>query len=42
MAFGSNPVDPFGWEGGDEDMMFAQDATLAGQFVKQWKLRAKA
>ena len=42
MVFGSNPVDLFGWEDGDEDMMFAQDATLAGQFVNQWKLRVKA
>ena len=42
MVFGSNPVDLFGWEDGDEDMMFAQDTTLAAQFVQQWKLRMKA
>ena len=42
MVFGSNPVDLFGWEGGGEDLMFAQDTSLAGQFVQQWKLRMKA
>ena len=42
MVFGSNPVDLFGWEGGDEDMLFAQDSSLAGQFVNQWKLRMRA
>ena len=42
MVSGSNPVDLFGCAGGDEDMMFAQDASLAGHFTQQWKLRAKA
>ena len=42
MVFGSNPVDLFGWEGGDEDMLFAQDTSLAGQFVNQRKLRMRA
>ena len=31
------------WLGGrDSDMMFAQDTSLASQFVNQWALRAKA
>ena len=42
MVFGSNPADLFGWEDGDEDLMFAQDTSLAGQFAPQWKLRLKA
>ena len=41
-AFGSNPVDFFGWEDGGDDLLFAQDASLAGQFVRQWKLRMQA
>ena len=32
----------FGWEDNDEDLMFAQDASVAGQFVQQWKLRMRA
>ena len=42
MVFGSNPADFFGWADGDEDVLFAQETPLAGQFVKQWKLRARA
>ena len=42
MVFGSNPADCFGWEDGDEDLLFAQDTSLAGQFVQQWKLRMRA
>ena len=42
MVFGSNPVDFCGWEDGDEDLLFAQDSSLAGQFVQQWKLRTRA
>ena len=30
MAFGSNPVDFFGWEDGDEDILFARDTSLSG------------
>ena len=33
MVFGSNPVDSFGWDDGDEDLLFARDSSLAGQFV---------
>ena len=42
MVFGSNPVDFFGSEDGDADLLFAQDASLEGQFVQQWKLRKRA
>ena len=42
MAFCSNPLDLFGWEDGEKDVIFAQDAYLAGQCVKKWKLRVKA
>ena len=41
MAFGSNPTELFGWEGTDEDLTFAQDASLTGQFAHQWKLRMR-
>ena len=41
VVFGSNPEDFFGWEDGDEDLLFAQDTSLAGQFVQQWKLRTR-
>ena len=33
MVFGSNPTDLFGWEDTDEELTFAQDMSLAGQFV---------
>ena len=33
IVFGPNPADFFGWEDGGEDLLFAQDASLAGQFV---------
>ena len=42
MVFGSNPADFFGWGNGDEDLLLAQDTSLAGQFVQQWKLRMRA
>ena len=42
MVFGSNPVDMFGWGCGGEDLTFAQDTFLAGQFVQQWRLRVTA
>ena len=35
-------MDLFGWEGADADLMFAQDTSLAGQFVQQRKLRMRA
>ena len=30
-VFGSNPADNFGWGDEDEDLPFAQDASLSGQ-----------
>ena len=42
MVFGSNPADLFGWGDSEEDLLFAQDTPLAGQFVNQWKLRMRA
>ena len=42
MVFGSNSVDSFGREDSDEDLMFAQGASLAGQFAQPWKLRMRA
>ena len=41
MVFGSNPVDFVGREHGDGDLLSAKDASLAGQFVQQWKLRMR-
>ena len=35
MVFGSNPADLFGWGDSEEDLLFAQDASSAGQFVNQ-------
>ena len=42
MVLGPNPTDLFGWEVSDEDLMFARDTSLAGQFVQQRKLRLRA
>ena len=42
LVFGSNPADNFGWGDEDEDLLFAQDTSLPGQFVAQWKLRMLA
>ena len=39
LVFGSNPADNFGWGDDDEDLLFAQDTSLSGQFVANWKLR---
>ncbi len=41
-VFGSNPADFSGWEDGDGDLLFAQDTSLAGQFVQQWRLQMRA
>ena len=37
-----NPVGLYGWEEKDEDLTLAQDTSLSGQFVQQWKLRMMA
>ena len=42
MVFVANHVDLFRWGDRDEDLAFAQDTSLSGQFAQQWKLRAMA
>ena len=37
MVSGSDPGDPKGGGDDDEDLLFAQDPSLSGQFVQQWK-----
>ena len=39
LVFGSNPVDLFGRDIEGEHLLFAQDTSLAGNLVQQWKLR---
>ena len=41
MVFGSYQMDLFGREDQHADLMFAQDTSLPGQFVQQWKLRMR-
>ena len=38
LVFGSNPADLFGWVYEDEDLPLAQDTSLSGQNVQQWRL----
>ena len=35
-------MDLYGWDDSEDDLLFAQDTSLAGQFVNQWKLRMRA
>ena len=35
-------MDLCGWEDKDEDLAFAQDTSLSGQFAQQWTLRMRA
>ena len=42
LVFGSNLMDVYGWDGSDEDLLFAQDTSISGQFVQQWQLRIRA
>ena len=42
MALGSKPPDFYGWGGDDGGHLSAQDTSLPGQFVQQWKLRVRA
>ena len=42
FVFGSNPADLYGWGDQEEDLLFAQDASVPGQFAQQWKLRMLA
>ena len=42
MGFGSNAANLYGLGDDAEDLLFAHDAPLSGQFAKQWKLRVMA
>ena len=42
LVFGSNPMDLYGWGDTDEDLLFARDTSISGQFVQQWQLRIRA
>ena len=42
LVFGSNPMDLYGWDDSDDDLLFAQDTSISGQFVHQWQLRIRA
>ena len=42
LVFGSNPMDLFGWDDSDEDLLFARDTSISGQVVQQWQLRIRA
>ena len=42
LVFGSNPMDLYGWGDSDDDLLFAQDTSISGQFVHQWQLRIRA
>ena len=42
LVFGANPVDLYGWDDSEDDLLFAQDTSVSGQFVQQWKLRMMA
>ena len=42
LVFGSNPMDLYGWDDSEDDLLFAQDASISGQFVQQWQLRIRA
>ena len=42
MVFGSNPVDPLEWEDREKDLLSAQDSSIPGRPVQQWKLRMMA
>ena len=39
MVLGSTPAELLEWEDMDEDLTFAQDTSVSGQFAQQWKLR---
>ena len=35
-------MDLYGWDDSDDDLLFAQDTSISGQFVQQWQLRIRA
>ena len=42
LVFRPYPADLYGWDYQDDDLLFAQDASVSGQFAQQWRLRAMA
>ena len=36
LVFGSDPMDLYGWDDSDDDLLFAHDTSISGQFVPQW------
>ena len=42
LVFGSDPVDLYGWDDREEDLLFAQDTSVSGQFAQEWELRRMA
>ena len=42
MVLGSNPVESYSWQDGVDDLQFAQEASISGNFAQQWKLRMVA
>ena len=38
MVFGSNPVNLFGCEGDNGELLFPKDTFLAGQIAQHWRL----
>ena len=42
MVFGSDAVDPSGWDGGNKDSLFAAETSPPGQLAQQWELRMLA
>ena len=42
LVFGSNPMDLYGWDDSEDDLLFAQDTSISGQFAQQWQLRIRA
>ena len=35
-------MDLYGWDDSDDDLLFAQDTSISGQFAQQWQLRIRA
>ena len=42
LVFGRNPVDLSGRDARGGDLLFPRDASLSGEFARQWKLRTMA
>ena len=35
-------MDLYGWGDSEDDLLFAQDTSISGQFAQQWQLRIRA